>query len=143
MPTRLNVSVKIHKGELRFLGEKSPASEIKKDLPIKQGESIQDYARAVSESARSVLTGKFNIAKGKGDVYVCEIYQSSVIFEVCKYEASDPKDRYRTYAATYKRADDGSFTFGDTPQEVQRVVRYEAVSTPTTKSGNSLFAGLL
>lgn len=144
MPARVNVSVKIHKGELQLLGEKRPMAELSKSLPIKQGESVYEYARAVGDAARSVLTSKFNIAKGKGDVYVCEIYQSSIIFEICKYETTDPKDRYKTYATTYKRADTGAFTFGDTPQEVQRVVRYESVSsTNTTKSKDSLFAGLL
>lgn len=142
MPARLSVSVKVHKGQLRLIGD-PPAPEVKKALPIQQGESIYDYARVVGESARSVLTSKFNIAKGKGDIYVCEIYQSSIIFEVCKYEVTDPKDRYRTYATTYKRADDGVFSFGDSPQEVQRVTRYEAVTKPTTKSKDNLFAGLL
>ncbi len=99
--------------------------EVHKDgLPIRKGESLYEYTRAINTAAVATFTQKLNIQKGKAGLYVCEVFQSSVIFEVYKYEETDPKQQLKYYATTYTRKDDNSFEFGETT-EVQRVTRYE------------------
>lgn len=102
----------------------------KEGLPIRKGESVHDYTRAIHTAAVATFTQKLNVQKGKAGLYVCEVFQSSLIFEVYKYESTDPKDQLKYYAATYKRKDDDSFEFGDTT-EVQRVTRYETKPSVT------------
>lgn len=102
----------------------------KEGLPIRKNESLGEYTRALNDSVMSTFTTKLSIQKDKAGIYVCEVFQSSVIFEVYKYQTDNPKDRLKYYAATYKRKDDGAFEFGES-QEVSRVTRYEAVSAVT------------
>src|SRR6185295_1269285 len=78
----------------------------KEGLPLKTNESVQEFARTINDAARTAFTTKFSIAKGKGDIYAMEVYGSSIIFEVFKYEEPDSSQRCRYYAATYKRKDD-------------------------------------
>jgi hypothetical protein len=99
----------------------------KAGLALIPNESVAQYARLLADKAREHFVNKLSIVKGKADVYVCEIYSTSVIVEVYKYEETDPKNRSKIFASTYKRKEDGSFEF-DATQEVMRVVRYESVS---------------
>jgi hypothetical protein len=116
----------------------------KAGLSLKPNESVHDFTRQLQDGARVHFTNKFGISKGKGDAYVCEVFSTSVIVEVFKWDDSDPKNRQKYYAATYKRKDDGAFDF-ETAQEVARVIRYEAVSSAPAiaKSAPSVFRGLL
>lgn len=111
----------------------------KEGLPLYKGESVHDFLRAMSMATQSAYAQKFSLKKNEDYIYMMEVYQSAVIFEVCKTKAADPKDAYRFYAATYKRKEDGSFTFENTT-EVMRVTRYEPV--PSAAVAKSLKEGL-
>jgi hypothetical protein len=99
----------------------------KEGLPLYKGESVHQYLRNLNTAVVTHFTQKLNVVKGKASLYVCEVFQSAVIFEVYKYEEPDPKKSLKYYAVEYKRTEKGAFEFGES-QEVERVTRYESVS---------------
>lgn len=97
----------------------------KADVPLRAGESLGAYTRALSGAGRDHVTKKLNLVTNKAGVYMVEAFAKTAVYEVYKY-GNDIKqaDRIRFYAATFKRDDKGVFAFGDLT-EVQRTVSFK------------------
>jgi hypothetical protein len=91
----------------------------KQNMPMNNGESVNNYTRKLDIASRTHIIGKLNIAKGNGGAWTTEIYNDKVIMCVYKGEESN-----RYYLMKYSRDKDGTFNFGDMI-EVERVTTYK------------------
>lgn len=100
----------------------------KAGLPLRDGESLNEFTQQLRDSGSQTLTKKLNLVnteKNYSSVYMVEAFGSAAIFEVYKSGPNiSPNDRMRFYAMKYSRDDSGGFQF-DNMTEVQRVTRFE------------------
>lgn len=110
----------------------------KANIPMMNGESLQDYTRKLSEAARAYASKKFLLSREKGDYcWTTEMFSDSVIVSVEKV-----KMPIKMYGIMYKRDPKSmEFKFG-TPVEVQRKTSYEAVpgATPSINTTKAVWS---
>jgi len=105
----------------------------KANLPLVNGESVQDFTQALSDAARKWCMEKLRMDAAKDYCYVVDVYTGVAILSCSIYsQGEDKRGKYLYNAVTYERdADTGVFTFSNMV-EVQRVTTYRAKTVVTT-----------
>lgn len=107
---------------------------VEKAVDLKKGESLNEFTEKLRDSGSKFVNQKMNMNKDDY-AYIAEVFQSSVVFSVYKAATSSGKSGYGYFAATYKRDDNGNFTF-DTLTEVVRKTVWEPKTVATTKAAD-------
>jgi hypothetical protein len=105
---------------------------VRKDFPLHRGESLEEASTALSNAGRAFILQKLNLVEKTGGAYLVEAFSSSAIFSAYKRESNEDS-KYKYYALAFKRLPTGDFEF-TAMQEVEKVVSFQAKSTPTLKS---------
>lgn len=125
----------------------------KADLPLVNGESVNNFMSMVRESVRAHLFDKMKIKvdrdKGIGaSVWVMDVFGDQVVAEVNTWEEKKPTVR-RFMAVPMKRDANGTLEFGDPVEVVRRVsyvpkVQFEASVNKSVGEGvNSIWVGVV
>ena len=122
----------------------------KADLPLVNGESVNNFMSMVRESVRTHLFDKLKIKvdreKGIGaDIWVMDVFGDQVVAEVNRWEKGKPTMR-SFMAVPMKRDANGALALGDPIEVVRRVtyvpkVEFQAANTSISKGVNSICVG--
>ena len=97
------------------------------------GESLNGFARRVSDAARTHLIKKMGLTKNFS-LFVPDIFPGSVVVDLMKFSGEHGEPRVRKLMSMSFEGKDGGLTFGE-PVEVQRRIQY----APIAKSAPSIW----
>lgn len=104
----------------------------KANIPLRNGESIGQFTRELSDAGRKHVLQKLNIAGKEGGAFMVEAFADKVIFATFK----DFKEPTKHHAFKFTRDRAGNFEFGSLT-EVKRVTTFKPKDTfPIKKSVN-------
>ena len=109
----------------------------KAEMALAKDESVNEFSRKLRAVLQKKIVEHFALGE-RSWVYVCDIFDTDAVVEVERRTEASGRELYQV---PYKRAADGTFSFG-APVPVIRRVTYVPKTTKVEKS-TALFAGLL
>jgi len=106
----------------------------KAGLPLRAGESLQQYTQALRDAGTEFIKQKLNVPtavdnKSGSSVYMMEVFASTAVFELYRWgDTVKAGEAMKFFACKYSREDSGKFSFSDSI-EVERVTRFEPKKT--------------